>query len=102
MGTERHTNKELEMPGIEPGAFHMQSERSTTELHPLLMLNCLILTIQCKGSRSRIKSENNGNGETQHGDKDADRRPGAGYAGTGTQNHGFGKKISFCRHLEGH
>ena len=27
--------KFLEMPGIEPGAFHMQSERSTTELHPL-------------------------------------------------------------------
>jgi hypothetical protein len=27
--------KKLEMPGIEPGAFHMQSERSTTELHPL-------------------------------------------------------------------
>ena len=27
--------KALEMPGIEPGAFHMQSERSTTELHPL-------------------------------------------------------------------
>ena len=24
------------MPGIEPGAFHMQSERSTTEPHPLL------------------------------------------------------------------
>ena len=24
----------VEMPGIEPGAFHMQSERSTTELHP--------------------------------------------------------------------
>ena len=23
------------MPGIEPGAFHMQSERSTAELHPL-------------------------------------------------------------------
>ena len=23
------------MPGIEPGAFHMQSERSTTEPHPL-------------------------------------------------------------------
>ena len=22
------------MPGIEPGAFHMQSERSTTEPHP--------------------------------------------------------------------
>ena len=26
----------VEMPGIEPGAFHMQSERSTTELHPLV------------------------------------------------------------------
>ena len=24
----------MEMPGIEPGAFRMQSERSTTELHP--------------------------------------------------------------------
>ena len=27
----------VEMPGIEPGAFHMQSERSTTELHPRYM-----------------------------------------------------------------
>ena len=27
---------QLEMPGIKPGAFHMQSERSTTELHPLM------------------------------------------------------------------
>ena len=26
--------KFLEMRGIEPRAFHMQSERSTTELHP--------------------------------------------------------------------
>ena len=24
------------MPGIEPGAFHMQSERATTALHPLI------------------------------------------------------------------
>jgi hypothetical protein len=24
----------VEMPGIEPGTFHMQSGRSTTELHP--------------------------------------------------------------------
>jgi hypothetical protein len=24
------------MPGIEPGAFHMQSERATTALHPPL------------------------------------------------------------------
>ena len=28
--------KILEMRGIEPRAFHMRSERSTTELHPLL------------------------------------------------------------------
>ena len=27
--------KKLEKPGIEPGAFHMQSERATTALHPL-------------------------------------------------------------------
>ena len=26
------------MPGIEPGAFHMQSERSTTEPHPHIYL----------------------------------------------------------------
>ena len=26
--------KNVEMPGIEPGASHMRSERSTTELHP--------------------------------------------------------------------
>ena len=25
------------MPGIEPGAFHMQSERATTALHPRTM-----------------------------------------------------------------
>ena len=25
------------MPGIEPGAFHMQSERATTALHPPLI-----------------------------------------------------------------
>ena len=25
----------MEMPGIEPRAFHMQSERATTALHPL-------------------------------------------------------------------
>ena len=31
---EREIEKILEMPGIEPGASHMRSERSTTELHP--------------------------------------------------------------------
>ena len=30
--------KIVEMRGIEPRAFHMQSERSTTELHPLLLI----------------------------------------------------------------
>ena len=30
---------QLEMPGIEPGASHMRSERSTTELHPLMIDN---------------------------------------------------------------
>ena len=28
------SQKDVEMPGFEPGAFHMRSERSTTELHP--------------------------------------------------------------------
>ena len=28
--------EKVEMPGIEPGASRMQSERSTTELHPLV------------------------------------------------------------------
>ena len=28
--------KTMEMPGIEPGASHMRSMRSSTELHPLL------------------------------------------------------------------
>ena len=32
---ESKKKKEVEMPGIEPGASHMRSERSTTELHPL-------------------------------------------------------------------
>lgn len=27
-------SEKVEMPGIEPGASHMRSERSTTELHP--------------------------------------------------------------------
>ncbi len=33
---QRKENFQLEMPGIEPGAFHMQSERATTALHPLI------------------------------------------------------------------
>ena len=34
-----HQQRKLEMPGIEPGAFHMRSERSTTEPHPLCHCN---------------------------------------------------------------
>ena len=33
--------KDVEMPRIELGTFHMRSERSTTELHPLLQ-NCRV------------------------------------------------------------
>ena len=33
----------LEMPGIEPGASHMRSERSTTEPHPRNDINDLKL-----------------------------------------------------------
>ena len=32
------SQKDVEMRGIEPRAFHMQSERSTTELHPRMLL----------------------------------------------------------------
>ena len=35
--------KRVEMRGIEPRAFHMQSERSTTELHPLLFYKSVLL-----------------------------------------------------------
>ena len=31
---EKQNKNNMEVPGIEPGAFHMQSERSTAELHP--------------------------------------------------------------------
>ena len=34
----KENNVIVEMLGIEPRAFHMQSERSTTELHPLLVM----------------------------------------------------------------
>ena len=34
--------KVMEVPGIEPGASHMQSARSTTELHPHLLKHCCV------------------------------------------------------------
>ena len=36
----------MEMPGIEPGAFHMQSECATTALHPLHVDQKKILVIE--------------------------------------------------------
>ncbi|KAL0120741.1 hypothetical protein PUN28_008423 [Cardiocondyla obscurior] len=36
--------KKLEIPGIEPGAFHMQSERSTTELYPRFLIDAVAFT----------------------------------------------------------
>ena len=38
-----HKIKNVEMRGIEPRAFHMQSERSTTELHPLHVGICKLV-----------------------------------------------------------
>ena len=38
----------LEMPGIEPGAFHMQSERATTALHPLPLINDILFPEQIR------------------------------------------------------
>ena len=45
------------MPGIEPGASHMQSVRSTTELHPLVELSivsqpCRACTVTLEINRS--------------------------------------------------
>ena len=36
----------MELRGIEPRAFHMQSERSTTELHPLSLAVSLDMHLQ--------------------------------------------------------
>ena len=36
------------MRGIEPRAFHMQSERSTTELQPLLLIAQFIIYLLLK------------------------------------------------------
>ena len=42
------------MPGIEPGAFHMQSERATTALHPL-DIRCMKRIKQIKNVKVRLK-----------------------------------------------
>ena len=46
---QRAYNRYMEMPGIEPGASHMQSVRSTTELHPRWRpcgWNCWLIIVQ--------------------------------------------------------
>ena len=40
------------MPGIEPGAFHMQSERATTALHPLPLNIIMLISVLVRGQFS--------------------------------------------------
>ena len=42
------------MPGIEPGAFHMQSERSTAELHPPVSFKAAYKIGNCCRPTTRI------------------------------------------------
>ena len=46
----------MEMPGIEPGTFHMRSEGSTTELHPHLIFKMNIYAIVCADPASCANS----------------------------------------------
>ena len=45
----------LEMPGIEPGAFHMQSERATTALHPLCYNDVVFIQMNNLMQKSVLK-----------------------------------------------
>ena len=48
----------LEMRGIEPRAFRMQSEHSTTELHPLTIPHIIVQFInQVYGHKSEISND---------------------------------------------
>ena len=51
--------KVLELRGIEPRAFHMQSERSTTELQPLDKCPTIYLAIVGPGSREPVIGTDN-------------------------------------------
>ena len=44
-----------EMPGIEPGAFHMQSERATTALHPLRYSDSVFIEMNNLMQKSVLK-----------------------------------------------
>ena len=67
-GLQCHVNelrkKNMEMPGIEPGAFHMQSERSTAELHPRFGQNTLYATCDhmhaCNWQQTYVSREQTG------------------------------------------
>jgi hypothetical protein len=48
----------MEMRGIEPRAFHMQSERSTTELHPQRLKQPF--TLRQSTHRSSLPEEQSG------------------------------------------
>ena len=45
------------MRGIEPRAFHMQSERSTTELHPLAYPSLLFVLYSSQRRQFRLERE---------------------------------------------
>ena len=50
------------MPGIEPGAFHMQSERAATALHPPTLWQCrpqgtLVLSEGCSLKHNTILTD---------------------------------------------
>ena len=70
----RVEKKSVEMPGIEPGASHMRSERSTTELHPPQMSgnkeNCVHITRLTHariGSNDQHGEVGSASGKTKHG-----------------------------------
>ena len=48
------------MPGIEPGTFHMRSERSTTELHPHDTVETFTkpVLIECENYSRRVFAKN--------------------------------------------
>ena len=58
------------MPGIEPGAFHMQSERSTTEPHPpIYNVNSTLKIESCANNTGKVRASNNVASELQRIDK---------------------------------
>lgn len=48
---EKKQKKIMELPGIEPGTFHMRSERSTPELQPHLFTDAWAIKAPVVGTR---------------------------------------------------